>query len=133
VASDHIFDHGYVDMCAKEDNDENDNPFSKLGLDRNIVRTISNPDGYFKLSQLTIIQFRAIKALLPSDIGSMKAKRAKHNLFIQSETGSGKTLAYLLPILQVSHSMCITQISKFPFTLFAKSCPMYIRPVAPSS
>ena len=112
MASDHIF--GNVDLDVEDDDIhentlDNENvgeasncPFRKLGLDSNLVRAITNPEGYFKLSQPTIVQSSAIKALLPSGIGSVKGKGDKDNLFIQSETGSGKTLAYLLPILQVS-------------------------------
>ena len=110
MASDHIFHHDNLDSEGdgedEHDNDESsetsNNPFRKLGLDGKIVKAITCPDGYFNLSQPTIVQSRAIKALLPSNVGSVKGGSCKDNLFIQSETGSGKTLAYLLPILQVS-------------------------------
>lgn len=69
------------------DNDEISNcPFRRLGLDPNICRALTNPEGYFKLNQPTIVQSRAVKILLPSTEG----KCHRFNLFIQSETGSGK-------------------------------------------
>jgi ATP-dependent RNA helicase DDX31/DBP7 len=113
VASDHIFgvDDGYEGGSL--DGNEKDKrsgqttncPFRRLGLDPNITKALTNPDGHFRLSQPTIVQSRAINALLPLNGGKMTGKGAKkleENLFVQSETGSGKTLAYLLPILQVS-------------------------------
>lgn len=109
VASAHIFENENVnrdddnsgDIRGQVSGDETNCPFRRLGLDVNIVRAITNPDGYFKLSQPTIVQTRAITALLPEKGSKMKGMSANDNLFIQSETGSGKTLAYLLPILQV--------------------------------
>lgn len=115
--SGHIFDSDFtVTMDVDEENDKclSGNreggqelicQFRKLGLDQRIVGAITNPDGYFRLNQPTIVQSRAIKSLLPSNGGQKKGNIAKfeENLFIQSETGSGKTLAYLLPILQVSY------------------------------
>lgn len=124
VASDHIFDKDNLDLegyrTEENDNDECsealNNPFRKLGLDLKIVKAITSPDGYFKLSQPTIVQSQAVKALLPSNVGSMKGGICRDNLFIQSETGSGKTLAYLLPILQVSihqHNVHLISLKHF--------------------
>lgn len=109
IASAHIFESSNIDTEINNSDDakgqvsgdETNCPFRRLGLHANIARVITNPDGYFKLSQPTIVQTRAITALLPNESSTMKGMSANDNLFIQSETGSGKTLAYLLPILQV--------------------------------
>lgn len=93
-------DSGDIYNEKQSNNDTSNCPFSKLGLDPNICRALTNTDGYFKLNQPTIVQSRAVKVLLPPS--NAKGKGNRDNLFIQSETGSGKTLAYLLPILQVS-------------------------------
>lgn len=95
MASDHIFDNDTIKGSNDEitddkhkSSDTSDCPFHKLGLDPSICRAITNPDGYFKLSQPTIVQSRAVKTLLSSS--DAKGKGNKDNLFIQSETGSGK-------------------------------------------
>ena len=82
-------------------------PFQKLNLHPNLISALTSPTGYFRLTQPTVVQSRAILSLLP--YARKQTKKTKNvclgkleeNLFIQSETGSGKTLAYLLPIVQV--------------------------------
>lgn len=75
--------------------------FTALGLNERLAHAITSERGPFRLIHPTVIQARALAALLPSNENknAIMPKQPK-NVFIQSETGSGKTLAYLLPILQ---------------------------------
>jgi hypothetical protein len=135
--SGHIFDNDLtVAMDGNEEDEKGSNgnreddqklncQFRNLGLHQSIVDAITNPDGYFRLNQPTIVQSRAIKALLPTNGSQKKGSLAKleENLFIQSETGSGKTLAYLLPILQVSYIIVEKQPNNVKRLRFAPVSP----------